>query len=93
MTETTYDQLGNPVDKRSLRYENWANMRHKDHIMVAGLSCGRVEFMHMTCLGRMTADEAEELGNMLIGVAKAARHRRAELEEIWAEQRAASDPG
>jgi hypothetical protein len=75
-----YTRLGSKVFDYTLLYANFADMGNESHIVVRGLSCGRVEFVKLSMMGRMTADEAEFLGTKLIEAAKAARAAREEID-------------
>ena len=70
-----FERLGNPIGHNSKTFEfvNYANELKLTHSSVIGRTCGRVDFYFPAFVGRMTADDAERLANLLLEAANEAR--------------------
>lgn len=78
-----FDRLGMALgrDPKKLEFINYANESKPGSTMLFGRSCGRVDFVFPQFVGRMTADDAETLGNQLLEAAKEARAAALSLQE------------
>jgi hypothetical protein len=70
-----FETLGRPIGSEAKRFEfiNYANEHKSAVASLFGRSCGRVDFIFPVLVGRMTADDAERLAEMLLLSAKEAR--------------------